>query len=161
MTEQSNIDAVDARILRALQRDSSRPIAELAAAVGLSPSACHRRVKLLEKAEMITGYVARLDRRALGMDVEVFVEITLDEQTEEKMDAFEASVVKCDAIVECVKISGGSDYLLRLVSRDLDHFEQIHRRRIAQLPGVSRIEARFVLRTVQGWQGYPVPQAAE
>ncbi len=77
------------------------------------------------------------------------------------MDAFEASVAKCDAIVECVKISGGSDYMLRVVSRDLDHFEQIHRRRIAQLPGVSRIDARFVLRTVQEWQGYPVPEAAE
>lgn len=158
MTERNAIDAVDARILRALQRDSSRPIAELAAAVGLSPSACHRRVKLLEKAAMITGYAARLDRRALGMDVEVFVEITLDEQSEASMNAFEESVVNCDAIVECTKVSGGSDYLLRLVCRDLDHFEHLHRRRLAQLPGVSRIEARFVLRTVQGWQGYPVPE---
>lgn len=160
-TERNAMDAVDTGILRALQRDSSRPIAELAAAVGLSPSACHRRVKLLEKAEIITGYSARLDRRALGMDVEVFVEIMLDEQSEAAMDAFEASVASCDAVVECCKVSGGSDYMLRVVSRDIDHFEQIHRRRIARLSGVARIHARFVLRTVKGWQGYPVPETPE
>lgn len=161
MSDRNAIDTVDARILRALQRDSSRPIAELAAEVGLSPSACHRRVKLLEKAEMITGYTARLDRRALGMNVEAFVEISLDDQTESALNAFEEGVGQCDSIVECVRISGGSDYLLRVVCRDLDHFEHLHRRRIAQLPGVSRIEARFVLRMVQEWKGYPVPEAPE
>ncbi len=150
------MDAVDARILRALQRDSSRPVAELASAVGLSPSACHRRVKLLEKAGVIAGYAARLDRRALGLEVEVIVEVTLEKPGEAGMDAFESAVAESESVVECVKVSGSTDYLLRVAARDLDDFERIHRDLLARLPGVARTETRFVLRTVRPWQGYPV-----
>ena len=152
------MDAVDARIVRALQRDSSRPVAELASAVGLSPSACHRRVKLLEKAGVIAGYVARLDRRALRLDVEVIVEVTLESPGEAAMNAFESAVAQCEPVGECVKVSGKSDYLLRVAARDLDDFERIHRDLLAQLPGVARTETRFVLRTVRPWQGYPVAE---
>lgn len=156
MAEQHTIDAVDARILRALQRDSSRPVAELAATVGLSASACHRRVKLLEKAGVIAGYAAHLDRRTVGLGVEVFVEITLAEPSQAAMDSFEAAVDGSDAVLECVMTSGGADYLLRVAAQDLDDFERVHRNHLAQLPGVSCIEARFVLRTVRRWGGYPV-----
>ncbi len=150
------MDAVDSRILRALQRDSSRPVAELAADVGLSPSACHRRVKLLEKAGVIAGYAARLDRRALHLNAEVIVEVTLENPGENGMETFESAVAACDSVLECVKVSGRSDYLLRIAATDLDDFERIHRDLLTKLPGVARTETRFVLRTVRPWQGYPV-----
>lgn len=158
MTERQGMDAVDVRILRALQRDSSRPVAELAAKVGLSPSACHRRVKLLEQAGLIAGYAARLDRRALGLALEVVVEITLAPPARSAMEAFETAVDGMDEVLECHMTSGRADYLLRVVARDMDDFGRIHRDRLAQLPGVSRIEPLFVLRTVREWCGYPVPE---
>ncbi len=158
MTERRDIDAVDAGILRVLQRDSSRPIADLAAKVGLSPSACHRRVKLLEQAGMIAGYAARLDRRALGLRLEVLVEIGLAAPDRPSMEAFEAAAGGFDDILECQMTSGGADYLLRVAARDMEDFARIHRDCLARLPGVARIHPLFVLRTVHAWRGYPVRQ---
>ena len=150
------MDEIDGRILRALQRDSSRPVAELAAEVGLSASACHRRVKLLEEAGVIAGYAARLDREALGVPVQVFVEITLSSQSQEALTAFEKAVTRFDEILECHLTTGQADYFLRVVASDVADFEHVHRYCLARLPGVARIETIFVLRSIREWQGYPV-----
>lgn len=158
MTGRHEIDAVDARILRALQRDSSRPIADLAAKVGLSPSACHRRVKLLEQAGVIAGYAARLDRRALGLPLDVIVEIGLATPDRRSMEAFETAAGEFDDILECQQTSGGADYLLRVAVRDMADFARIHRDCLASLPGVARIQPLFVLSTPREWRGYPVPE---
>ena len=87
-----NIDKIDKIILQKLQRTSHQPIAELAAKAGLSPSACHRRVKLLEEAGVIMGYTANLNRSALGLSNEFFVEVSLSAQTEEAFEKFEKAV---------------------------------------------------------------------
>lgn len=158
MAEQPELDALDARILRALQRDSSPPVAELAAAVGLSPSACHRRVKLLEQAGVIRGYAARLDRGALGLGLELFVELALTTPSRAAMEAFEAAVAAFDEVVECHRTSGGADYVLRLAARDLADLERIDRDIVGGLPGVARSRVLLSLRTVRPWQGYPVPE---
>lgn len=157
MTDRHAIDAVDARILQALQRDSSRPVADLAARVGLSPSACHRRVKLLEQSGLIAGYAARLDHRALGVPLEVVVEICLATPDQAAMEAFEAAVAGFDEILECQLTSGRADYLLRVAVRDMDDFARLHSECLARLPGVARIHPLFLLRTVRAWRGYPVP----
>lgn len=157
MAEQPELDALDARIVRALQRDSSPPVAELAAAVGLSPSACHRRVKLLEQAGVIRGYAARLDRGALGLGLELFVELALTTPSRAAMEAFEAAVAAFDEVVECHRTSGGADYVLRLAARDLADLERIDRDIVGGLPGVARSRVLLSLRTVRPWQGYPVP----
>jgi len=156
MTDRQGIDAVDARILRALQQDSSRPVAELAARVGLSPSACHRRVKLLEQAGLIVGYAARLDRNALGLALEVLVEVRLTSPERGAMEAFEAAARDADDILECHLTSGRADYLLRVAARDMADFARIHRDCLARLPGVARIHPLFFLREVRAWSGYPV-----
>ena len=156
MVQRHDMDSVDAGILRALQRDSSRPIADLAARVGLSPSACHRRVKLLEQAGVIAGYAARLDRRALGLPLDVIVEIGLAAPDQRSMEAFETAAEKLDEILECQMTVGGAEYVLRVAARDMEDFGRIHRDRLARLPGVARISPLFVLRTVREWQGYPV-----
>ncbi len=153
----SLMDRIDGKILHALQRDCRHSIAELAEEVGLSPSACHRRVKLLEERGVIAGYAARLNRGELGYTMEFFVEISLASQAEEALRAFEDAVLKVPEILECHLMSGNADYLVRIAATGPDAYERIHRERLGRLPGVARIQSSLVLRSIQPWAGYPVP----
>ena len=150
------LDKTDKIILRELQKNAQRPVADLAAKAGLSPSSCHRRVKLLEEAGVITGYAANLDRAALGLTNEFFVEVSLSAQTEEAFEKFEKAVQREPEILECHLMSGQFDYLLRVVAVDASDYERIHRARISRLPGVQRIQSALALRTIKGWAGYPI-----
>ena len=150
------LDKIDKILLTALQRDCRQSVAELADQAGLSPSACHRRVKLLEEAGVITGYGAALNRAALGLTIEFFVEVSLTAQTEEAFERFEAAVKRVPEILECHLMSGQFDYLLRVAAADAAGYERVHRSHIARLPGVQRIQSSLALRTVKGWSGYPV-----
>lgn len=150
------MDHLDGRILRALQRRSDRPVAELAAEVGLSPSACHRRVRLLEEAGVIQGYAARLDPEKIGLAVQAFVEITLSAQSEEALSAFEAAVRRQEDILECHLTSGSADYILRVGAASVRDFDRVHRTVLARLPGVASMQTIFTLRPIQPWRGYPV-----
>lgn len=154
--ESHKIDKIDKIILQMLQRTANQPVAELAAKAGLSPSACHRRVKLLEEAGVITGYTASLNRSALGLSNEFFVEVSLSAQTEEAFEKFEKAVQRVPEILECHLMSGQFDYLLRVVAVDASDYERIHRSRISRLPGVQRIQSALALRTIKAWSGYPV-----
>jgi DNA-binding Lrp family transcriptional regulator len=150
------MDALDARILSELQRDSAVTMATLAQRVGLSASACHRRVRLLEEAGFIAGYAARLDRRALALTMEVFVDITLASQSEDALEAFERAVARYEEILECWLTSGDHDYHLRVAARDMADFDRIHRSCLSRLPGVSAMRSTFALRPIKPWRGYPV-----
>lgn len=150
------IDRTDRIILSELQKDAQRPVAELAAQAGLSASSCHRRVKLLEEAGVIRSYSANLDRTALGLANEFFVEVSLSAQTEEAFEKFETAVQRVPEILECHLMSGQFDYLLRVAAADAADYERIHRSRISRLPGVQRIQSSLALRTVKGWAGYPI-----
>ncbi len=150
------LDKTDKIILSELQKNAQRPVAELASKAGLSPSSCHRRVKLLEERGVILGYTANLDRAALGLVNEFFVEVSLSAQTEEAFEKFEKAVQRVPEILECHLMSGQFDYLLRVVAADAADYERIHRSRISRLPGVQRIQSALALRTVKGWAGYPV-----
>ncbi|MGZ5860196.1 MAG: Lrp/AsnC family transcriptional regulator [Croceibacterium sp.] len=150
------MDRQGARILTALQKDSSPSIAELAEMAGVSASACHRRIKAFEAAGVISGYVARVDPHKLGLKLRVFVEITLISQSREAMDRFEQAVAGFDDILECHLMSGNADYLLRIAARDLEEYDQIHRNCLARLPGVASMRSSFAIRTIKAWRGYPV-----
>jgi Lrp/AsnC family transcriptional regulator, leucine-responsive regulatory protein len=150
------IDAIDIRILRELQTDCRMSIADLGQRVGLSASACHRRVKQLEDSGVISGYVARLDPRALGYTMEFFVEVALKTQGDKSFDQFERAVATTPEILECHLMAGGTDYMLRIVAQDSADFERIHRERLAKLPNVARLESNLAIRTVRRWNGYPV-----
>lgn len=150
------MDIFDRRILRALQKDAHRPIADLAKEIGLSTSACHRRIKLLEEHGLILGYVARIDRMALGLNLQVFVEISLNSQAREVLEAFESAVTRFDDILECHLTSGHADYILRVVARDMADFAEIHRECLSRLPHVASMQTIFTLRPVQQWRGYPI-----
>ena len=150
------LDKTDKIILLELQKNSQQAVAELAAKAGLSASSCHRRMKLLEEAGVITGYTANLDRAALGFSNEFFVEVSLSAQTEEAFEKFERAIQRVPEILECHLMSGQFDYLLRVAATDATDYERIHRSRISRLPGVQRIQSSLALRTVKGWAGYPI-----
>lgn len=144
------------RLLRELQSDSGRSIAELATKIGMSSSAAHRKMKALEEDGTIQGYAARLDPRKLGLRMQAFVEITLANQGQEAMDRFEEAALRFEEILSCHLLSGEADYMLRIAARDLDHFDQIHRKALAKLPGVATMKSSFSIREVKPWRGYPV-----
>lgn len=146
----------ETRLLRELQTDSSRSIAELASEVGMSSSAAHRKMRSLEEDGTIQGYAARLDPRQLGLKMQAFVEITLANQGQEAMDRFEEAALGFEEILSCHLLSGDADYMLRIAAKDLDHFDRIHRKALARLPGVATMKSSFSIREVKPWRGYPV-----
>lgn len=156
MVKKIPTDAVDARILNRLQADSARPIATLAEEVGLSPSACHRRVKLLECAGVISGYRAALSPEALGLRLEAFVDVSLVGQDEGTLTAFEAAADRTPEILECWLTAGHADYHLRIMATDMADYDRIHRTCLSRLPGVASMQSTFALRRIKGWKGYPV-----
>lgn len=150
------MDRLDQTILGELQRDSRQSIAEIADRAGLSLSACHRRVKLLETAGVIDGYGARLSAKALGLEIEVFAEISLVSQHHSALEKFERAVVSHDEILECKLTTGASDYILRIIARDVADYDRIHRNVLSDLPGVASMRSIFALRSIKDWQGLPL-----
>jgi Lrp/AsnC family transcriptional regulator, leucine-responsive regulatory protein len=150
------MDATDKIILNQLQRRGNLPLADLAEKAGLSASSCHRRVKALEAQGVITGYNAALDRKALGLANEFFVEVSLTGQSEDTLEKFEKAVQRVPEILECHLMSGQFDYLLRVVAKDTEDYERIHRTKLSRLPGLQRIQSMLALRTIKDWGGYPV-----
>jgi Lrp/AsnC family leucine-responsive transcriptional regulator len=142
------LDATDRRILAALQKDAKVTNAVLSDRVNLSPSACHRRVQRLEEEGFIAAYVALLNPRKMGRPTTVFVEITLQSQAEDLLDAFEREVAKVPDILECHLMAGTADYLIKIMTEDTEDFARIHRRYLARLPGVRQMQSSFALRTV-------------
>jgi len=150
------LDTIDCRILTALQKSGRMSNAELSEKVNLSPSACHRRVQLLEAEGVIAKYVALLDPRKLDRMAMVFVEITLSGQTVDLLDAFEREVALIPALLECHLMAGTADYLLKISARDTEDFARIHRRYLARLPGVAQMQSSFSLREVCNTTALPV-----
>ena len=150
------MDQLDVKILNELQRDSRQPIADIAQRAGLSLSACHRRIKMLESTGIIEGYAARLDAKALGLEIEVFAEISLFSQHHSALQAFEQAVLRHDEILECKLTTGASDYILRVIAKDVADYDRIHRNVLSDLPGVASMRSIFILRTIKDWQGLPV-----
>jgi Lrp/AsnC family leucine-responsive transcriptional regulator len=148
MPTDPQLDATDRRILRLLQKDSRITNAELAEKANLSASACHRRVARLESDGIIAAYVALLDARKLGRPTTVYVEITLQSQAEDVLDAFEASVARVPDLLECHLMAGSADYLLKIMATDTEDFARIHRQFLSRLPGVRQMQSSFALRTV-------------
>ena len=144
----SELDATDRRILAALQKDARITNAVLSETVNLSPSACHRRVQRLEDEGFIAAYVALLNPRKMGRPTTVFVEITLQSQAEDLLDAFEREVARVPDILECHLMAGTADYLIKIMATDTEDFARIHRRYLARLPGVRQMQSSFALCTV-------------
>ena len=150
------LDTIDRRILRVIQVQGRISNADLSEKVGLSASACHRRVQRLESEGVVRDYVALLDPRKIGLPSTVFVEIKLQGQADEILDAFEAEVKRVPEILECHLMAGTADYILKVVADSTDDFARIHRQHLSRLPGVQQMQSSFALRTVFKTTALPV-----
>jgi DNA-binding Lrp family transcriptional regulator len=142
------LDQIDRRIIGLLRHDGRMPNNALAAAVGLSPSACLRRVRMLEDSKVIRGYAALVSAVSDAEAVVAIVRITLEKQTEDFLNRFEEAVRCHPEIVECFLMTGDEDYIMRTSAKSQAAYEAIHKEVLSRLPGVSRIRTSFAIRSV-------------
>ena len=150
-------DRTDLRLLALLQRDGRASNADLAAQVNLSPSACLRRIQRLEATGVVAGYAARLDPQVLGLGLQAFVRVQLEKHGAAGIERFIANVQDWDEVVACHALTGDMDYLLHVYVRDLEHFSHFLLDRLLNDSGVADGNSSFVLRTVKGFAGLPLP----
>ncbi len=146
MSAVQSVDDYDLKILRRLSVNGRVTWSELAEEIGLSLTPTIRRVRQLEEAGYISGYFARLDEKLLAGGIIVFISVTLEKQVREVLDAFEAGVSDMPEIMSGFLMSGGSDYLLRSVVRDLDHYRDFLDE-LTRVPGVAHIQSSFALKS--------------
>ena len=151
-----NIDIFDKKLLSILQNNGRISNVELADAVNLSESACLRRVRSLEERGLIDRYVALLDHKKVGLMDTVFVHIVLKREEKSELEAFENAVKNIPEILECYLMTGEFDYLLHIVVANMADFERLHNDSLTQLPGVSRVNSSFAIRTVQKTSELPI-----
>lgn len=142
------VDRFDQAILNALASDARISIVDLAPKIGLSTTACARRLKTLEEQGLIKGFHIALDLKQLGFQLTALVRITLDTQREDVLENFERTVALCPSVIRCHLMSGSADYLLIVLCRDIVDFENIYRTEFSRLPRVARIESSFAMRDV-------------
>ncbi|RNJ42315.1 AsnC family transcriptional regulator [Mesorhizobium erdmanii] len=152
----SSLDGIDRKLLVALQEDARLTSEELGRRAGLSPSPCARRVRNLEAAGIIKGYVAVVDQAKVGLPISVFVSIKLERQREEELDRFASAVARWPEIVDCYLMTGQRDYLLRVVVKDLPAYETFLKQKLTRLEGVASIESSFALGQVKQSTVLPV-----
>ncbi len=152
----SDIGAVDRKILKALQEDGRMTIQAIADRVGLSASPCLRRIRQMEQAGVITAYSATVDQNAVGLPVSVFVSIKLERQRAAELDRFAAAIRAWPEVMECYLITGKFDFLLRVVCADLAAYESFLREKLTQLEGVGSIESSFSLGQVKYSRVLPI-----
>lgn len=145
----TELDRLDQRILEILQTDARTTNADLAEAVGLSPSPCLRRVRNLEASGVINQYVTLIKADAIGLPVNVFATVTLDRQIESNLENFEAAVLERPEVMEAYLMTGEYDYLLRIVVPDLASYERFLMDHLTKIAGVAGIKSSFAIRQVQ------------
>ncbi|WP_417428854.1 Lrp/AsnC family transcriptional regulator [Kiloniella sp.] len=150
------IDNTDKKILKILQTDSDISNAELADKVGLSPAPCWRRIKRLEEKGIIKRRVAIIDSDSLGLEIVVFTTVKISAQAQHGLEDFERRVSRFDEITECYTVSGGMDYILRIVTTDMRAYERFLRDHLLQLPNIAEVHSRFAVSQVKYTTGLPL-----
>jgi Lrp/AsnC family leucine-responsive transcriptional regulator len=150
------LDAIDSQILSKLQHDAKLTNVELASQVNLSPSPCLARVKALEREGVISKYVALVNPAALGLNVSVFIQITLEKQSRAFLSEFEAAIMELPEVMECYLMSGSADYLIRVVVPDVQSLEKLTIDDLSRIPGVAKIQSSFALKTVKSQTALPL-----
>jgi DNA-binding Lrp family transcriptional regulator len=152
-----NLDSTDLRILMELQQDSSLTNIELARRVHLSPSPCLTRVKALEANGVIGRYVALVNPKQLGLNLSVFISISLKEQSKTALAEFEARIAEHDEVMECYLMTGDSDYLIRVAVADITALEKFILEQLTPIPGIEKIRSSFALKQVRYKTALPLP----
>jgi Lrp/AsnC family transcriptional regulator len=144
-----NLSPIDIKILAILQRDASLTAAEIAVQVNLSPSPCWRRINRLEKEGLITKKVALLDAEKLGLGLVVFARIRLSKNDEASLQSFEDSVRGFAEVVECYTVTGSADYFLKIITRDIKHYDRFLRRHLVQMSLVRDINSNVAVTQIK------------
>lgn len=150
------LDRRDALILTELQRDSRQSIAQIAERVGMSTTPCWKRLRELETREVVTGYTALVDREKVGLSLCVIAEVNLSPHTEETVQRFERAVSACPPIVSCYSTTGQSDYVMRVLVRDIKAYERFLHDTVFKLPGVTHVRSSVVLKEVKAQGRLPI-----
>ena len=150
------LDRYDLHILKILQNDSSISMQDLGAQIGLSHTPCWRRIKKLEEHGVIIKQVALLNSKNLDLDVNVFVHVTLRQHHENALNRFEEAVSQLTEVVECYTVSGETDFLLRVVVKDVEAYEKLLKGTLLQLPEVGNLSSTFALRQVKYTTEIPI-----
>ncbi|WP_226627151.1 Lrp/AsnC family transcriptional regulator [Alloyangia pacifica] len=140
------LDELDRRILRVLQTDGRITVVELAEKVGLSPTPCKRRLQRLEDTGLISGYVAKIDRKVSGFGVTAFISVELERSDGPDVEKFQKAVSGLEEVVTGMLMTGSQDFLLEVLVRDLEEYEAFLQKRLMKIPGVRSVRSRFALR---------------
>lgn len=155
MSKNTKLDATDVKIIQALQINGRMSNLELSEQVNLSPSPCLRRTKILENSGVIKGYVALIDEDLYGFPLTLFVNIKLNSHKEKTLSSFEEFVQRCDEVLECYLVTGKSDYVLRVVCKNHDHYNDFVGRLTRKIDFISEIDSTVAYRTVKRSFVYP------
>lgn len=156
---QKDIDQIDIAILSILQRDASIAVAEVAKSVGLAQSPCWRRIQRLRQQGVIRSQVALVERRMLGLNLEVFVQVRFLREQPDALRKFEEAIQNAPEVIECYMLMGEVDFLLRVLARDVDHYERFLRETLAPLSGVRDINSSIAISAVKSTTALPLEKA--
>lgn len=149
-------DATDRAILRLLQKDASLSLADIAKQVGLTPTPCWKRIRRMEQEGVIIGRVVLVDPEKVGLGLTVMVAIETGDHSASWIEAFAAAVAKMPEVVECWRLGGDVDYLLRVVVPDMAAFDAFYRRLTAEVPSLRKVTSRFAMERVKGTTALPI-----
>jgi len=156
-----SIDKIDKHILTLMQSNGRISNLELADKVGLSPTPCSRRVKRLEDSGLIDGHVTLLNKEALGLNLTAIIGISMDRHTPDRFEQFEKAIVNMPEVIECSIVTGQTaDFLLKVVVKDMQHYEKFLLGNLTRLTGVTGVHSSFVLRHVVKKTALPLDQLA-
>ena len=142
------MDRIDKKIIAELQADGRLSLTELADKVGLSLSPCHRRVKSLEETGIISGYRAQVDTAKLGLSFSVIVFVSLEKADRNAVSSFEEAVVEVPEVITAQRLFGNPDYMLHVLTRDMESFQRLYDLDLSALPGVQRLTSTLIMKTI-------------
>lgn len=143
MNKKIEIDSIDAKILSILQVDATQSIQDIANQIGLTNNPCWRRIKRLEVSGVIERRAALINPQLIGLSTTAFVTLRIDTHATQWLEKFSHCIAQIPEIIECHRMTGDVDYLLKIIVRDLEHYDQVYRRLISQVPGLSDVSSTF------------------
>jgi len=152
----SDLDPFEKKILRELQQDASLTTAELAERVGLSATPCWRRINRLEQDGYIRARVALVDRRKVGLNAHIFAQVKLNAHGRANLDEFGAAIRDFPEVLDCFVLMGSTDFMLRIVAKDIDAYEKFFFDRLSKLPGVQEINSTVALSEIKSTSALPI-----
>ena len=150
------LDAIDRKLLAELQKDGRVTNVDLATKVGLTAPPCLRRMRALEQSGVIRSYHAEIDGASLGYTITVFAMVSLKSQAEEDLRSFEEHVASLPDVRECHMLNGEIDFILKIVSKDLQSFQELLTSQLTSAPNVSSVKTSLTIRTTKDEPGVPI-----